>query len=144
MAKAIKLPDGYYWDSSSITHDRKTLDDILNNSILETGSNSNGTWRKYVNGDMECWFNQQVNVAVNSNWGILYAGVGSLHDFPQKFIEIPIVQISLAPCDWYGIIGRDSAKTLTKSNPGNIVIFRGTSAGTAPYDVQVYAKGKWK
>ena len=35
-----------------------------NNVIVESGSNSNGTWRKYANGDMECWFIQQVSVAI--------------------------------------------------------------------------------
>lgn len=38
MAKAIKLPDGYYWDSSSVSHDRKILDNILKNDVLYDNS----------------------------------------------------------------------------------------------------------
>lgn len=30
MAKAIKLPDGYYWDSSSVSHKREILNEVLN------------------------------------------------------------------------------------------------------------------
>lgn len=33
MAKAIKLPDGYYWDSSSVSHDKETLNQIINANI---------------------------------------------------------------------------------------------------------------
>ena len=144
MAKSIKLPSGYYWDSSSITHDRKILDDILKNSISEVGSNSNGTWRKYANGDMECWFIQQVSVAINAQWGSLYVGIASLHDFPQTFTEIPVTQISFAPNGNQALIGRTSDNSLTKSNPGKIALFRGTVNSSVNYKIHVYAKGKWK
>lgn len=30
MAKAIKMPDGYYWDSSSVSHDKEELKQVIN------------------------------------------------------------------------------------------------------------------
>lgn len=127
-----------------VNQNANDLDDVINNKITEIGSNNNGTWRKYANGDMECWFSQSMNVSINTQWGSLYAAVVNLHDFPQEFIEIPNVQISLAPYNWQALIGRTSDSSLTVSNPGNIALFRGNSAGSATYTVHVYAKGKWK
>ena len=129
-------------DKSSLVNAINSL--FPNNVIVESGSNSNGTWRKYANGDMECWFIQQVSVAINAQWGNLYVGGSDLHDFPQEFSDIPIVQISLAPSGWQALIGRTSDNSLTKSNPGTIALFRGNVNSSANYKIHVYAKGKWK
>ena len=56
------------------TTDKSSLVNAINsmfpeNVIVETGSNSNGIWRKYANGDMECWFTQTVEKAINVAWG---------------------------------------------------------------------------
>lgn len=115
-----------------------------NNIITETGSNSNGSWRKYANGDMECWFIQQVSVAINAQWGSLYVGTASLHNFPQTFTEIPVTQISFAPNGNQALIGRTSDNSLTRTNPGKIALFRGNVNSSANYKIHVYAKGKWK
>lgn len=46
MAKAIKLRNGYYWDSSSVSHDREELDKVINTNVgksirLKKTSNQN-------------------------------------------------------------------------------------------------------
>lgn len=41
MAKSIKLKDNTFWDSSSISHNKKTLDNYLNKTILSTKLSSN-------------------------------------------------------------------------------------------------------
>lgn len=38
MAKAIKLPDGYYWDSSSVSHNREELANIISPNIVDNGT----------------------------------------------------------------------------------------------------------
>lgn len=38
MAKAIKLPDGYYWDSTGVTHNRVSLDELLTSKVLYSRS----------------------------------------------------------------------------------------------------------
>lgn len=131
----------YSFDTPEITSgwgEWNTIDSV------EVGSNSNGTWRKYANGDMECWFIQQVSVAINAQWGSLYVGTASLHDFPQTFTEIPVTQISFAPNGNQALIGRTSDNSLTKSNPGKIALFRGNTATSVRYKIHVYAKGRWK
>lgn len=35
MAKSIKLKNNMYWDSTSITHNKKNLSDILNKNIMQ-------------------------------------------------------------------------------------------------------------
>lgn len=40
MAKAIKLPDGYYWDSTGVTHNRIGLNELLTPKILYSRSKS--------------------------------------------------------------------------------------------------------
>lgn len=122
------------------------LDDVSANKIIETGSNDNGTWRKYANGDMECWFRQKVDVSINSQWGGLYVGTTSLHNFPQTFIDLPVVLLDIeTEGGWQALAGRPSANgKTTTSNPGDISFFRGTSCGLVSFTVNVYAKGKWE
>lgn len=120
------------------------------NSVVENGSNDNGSWIKFADGTMICKFTQIINVVVNTAWGSLYGGKCSVHDYPQEFIDIPEASINLvANVDgnyggWIGNNGGTDDIRPTKKNIGEFVMLRPTTTSNGYYKVQVIAIGKWK
>ena len=50
MSKSVKLKNNTYWDIDSIRANGKPI-----GYIVESGSNSNGSWTKYADGTIEEW-----------------------------------------------------------------------------------------
>ena len=123
------------------------------NSVVENGTNNNGSWIKFADGTMICKFTQIINVVVNTAWGSLYGGKCSVHDYPQEFIDIPETSLTLIANNtadggnYAGFIGTnggtDDIRPTTK-NIGEFNILRATTSSNAYYKVQVIAIGKWK
>lgn len=120
------------------------------NSVVESGSNNNGSWIKFADGTMICKFTQIINVAVTNAWGSLYGGKFSVHDYPQEFIDIPEASITLVANNdgnyggWIGNNGGTDDIRPTKKNIGEFVMLRPTTTSNGYYKVQVIAIGKWK
>ena len=120
------------------------------NSVVESGSNNNGSWIKFADGTMICKFTQIINVAVTNAWGSLYGGKFSVHDYPQEFIDIPEASIALVANNdgnyggWIGNNGGTDDIRPTKKNIGEFVMLRPTTTSNGNYKVQVIAVGKWK
>ena len=120
------------------------------NSVVESGSNNNGSWIKFADGTMICRFTQIINVAVTNAWGSLYGGKFSVHDYPQEFIDIPEASITLVANNdgnyggWIGNNGGTDDIRPTKKNIGEFVMLRPTTTSNGYYKVQVIAVGKWK
>lgn len=120
------------------------------NSVVESGSNNNGSWIKFADGTMICRFTQIINVAVTNAWGSLYGGKFSVHDYPQEFIDIPEASITLVANNdgnyggWIGNNGGTDDIRPTKKNIGEFVMLRPTTTSNGIYKVQVIAIGKWK
>ena len=130
-------------------------DDLVTaiNSVVESGSNNNGSWIKFADGTMICKFTQIINVAVNTAWGSLYGGKCSLHDYPQEFIDIPETNLTLVAnntadggnyAGWIGTNGGTDDIRPTNKNFGEFDILRPTTTNNGYYKVQVIAIGKWK
>lgn len=120
------------------------------NSVVENGTNNNGSWIKFADGTMICKFTQIINLTVNNAWGSLYGGKFSVHDYPQEFIDIPEASITLVANNdgnyggWIGNNGGTDDIRPTKKNIGEFVMLRPTTTNNAYYKVQVIAIGKWK
>lgn len=120
------------------------------NSVVENGTNNNGSWIKFADGTMICRFTQIINLTVNTAWGSLYGGKFSVHDYPQEFIDIPEASITLVANNdgnyggWIGNNGGTDDIRPTKKNIGELVILRPTTSSNGYYKVQVIAIGKWK
>ena len=120
------------------------------NSVVESGSNNNGSWIKFADGTLICKFTQIINVAVTNAWGSLYGGKFSVHDYPQEFIDIPEASITLVANNdgnyggWIGNNGGTDDIRPTKKNIGEFVMLRPTTTSNGIYKVQVIAIGKWK
>ena len=120
------------------------------NSVVENGSNNNGSWVKFADGTMICRFTQIINVSVNNAWGSLYGTKCSVHDYPQEFIDVPETSLNLVANDggnypgWIGNNGGTDDIKPTNKNIGEFSILSARIYNDGYYKVQVIAIGKWK
>lgn len=114
------------------------------NSIVESGSNTNGDYIKYSDGTMICIKKITfTNVVINAVWGSVYETASTLDfgDYAQEFIEIPNVAVTLAEgstcfCETF--------TERTKKAIGNTFLWKPAveSGGNMTFDI--IAIGKWR
>ena len=110
--------------------------------ILEEGSNSLGEWIKFKDGNMISRGYVRKTLTINQAWGSLYyANVGKIK-FPLAFSAVPYVQLinSSAHALFIASAGNNTSRTET----GNIDIYRPTSGTSGTYDIGFVAIGRWK
>lgn len=131
--------------SSKITSDTDTYNCNYINGIIESGSNDNGNWIKYVDGTMITYQEIEVEIACNTAWGNLFVGnYATSINFPQIFKGLPKVLIDLklkvGACfkvEW-------EIPIITTSSYKNIGVGRGTSSDAVGFKATIFAIGKWK
>lgn len=116
-------------------------------TIIESGSNANGSWTKWSDGTMECTKVIQIDSAwIGTPWGSMYYYQDeNVHYFAQEFISEPtdfqlfFNTTNSAGC-WAGAYG---TMLITKSSFKNFALFRPTE-NTVNGKLYVNAKGRWK
>jgi microcystin-dependent protein len=108
-------------------------------ALIETGSNSNGTWIKFVDGTMICRHTKGVSIECTSQWGNLYEGGADLGSFPASFSGVPTVMVTNTAPDGYFEGLRSSSAT----SWGHIRMAIPSSA-TREFVVNLLAIGRWK
>lgn len=113
--------------------------------VVESGTNSNGTYVKYDDGRMECYKTVEGTVEITEQYyGYFYhtpdGKYFNLGDFAMPFIERPICDITFrgGNVQWIGAIQNQSA-----THAGDLHIISVTSKTAGAY-YDVVAKGKWK
>lgn len=113
-------------------------------TLIESGTNSNGTYIKYSNGIMMCTKRVQFSTPFNVAWGVFYETpnpipVGS---FAMPFIEIPI--LSVASSIGSSVIF-ESPIWLTETGIQGIILMRPVKSDYAMSgSFDIIAIGKWK
>ena len=65
------------------------------NSVVESGSNDNGSWIKYSDGTMICYKSTgEIDMNITTPWGSLYEGNISVGNLPAEFIETPTIFVT--------------------------------------------------
>ena len=108
-------------------------------AFIETGSNSNGTWIKFVDGTMICRHTKGVSVECTSQWGNLYEGGADLGSLPATFSDTPTVMVTNTAPDGYFEGLRSSSAT----SWGTIRMAIPSSA-TRDFIINLLAIGRWK
>lgn len=122
---------------------------VSDGNIIESGSNENGNWIKFVDGTMICYetFSIGGTTTDGQNDGSLwYVDISLQHSFAQKFISKPIIRINaytsenanlhyLWVCTKYN--------SVTTSSFGNYRIYSPTNT-TMIVSLDYIAIGKWK
>ena len=112
------------------------------NSVVESGSNDNGSWIKYSDGNMICRKTTgEINVSITTPWGSLYEGNVSLGNFPAEFIETPT--ISVTPFG-SGMLIEQGGIDASETSWGNATCVRPNSVENVKARFYLMAIGKWK
>lgn len=113
------------------------------NSIVESGSSSNGEYIKYADGTMICTKKVSfTGLQFTIVWGNAYETPPvDLGDYAQEFIDIPVMFVSCA----YSTAAPEGLAN-TKTSYGSVVFYRPikTEATTYSYTFYLMAIGKWK
>lgn len=117
------------------------------NGVVESGSNSNGSWIKYDDGVMICHGKITINGKIETAWGSLYYLEDNVaRYFSQSFISPPEIQTSI---DYttdsgfiIGMIGND--REVTNNYFKGVTLIRPTARANDEYKVNYMAIGRWK
>ena len=112
------------------------------NSVVESGSNDNGSWIKYSDGTMICYKSTgEIDMNITTPWGSLYEGNISVGNLPAEFIETP--KIFVTPFGSGMLIERGGIDA-SKTSWGNITGVRPNSVENVRARFHLMAIGKWK
>ena len=143
----------YYKGESSIRlladkiylYDNALLADI----VFESGIKDGWHYKKWLNGEMECWKKIEYKNTGWNSWGSIYESIPDIpqYTYPITFKDVPSFRAEI--CDSTlnhyisGIEYHFGNGTASKSP--NFVLLRGTSYDrTGTYYMTIYAKGLWK
>lgn len=117
---------------------------VVSDFVVEQGQSGIWYYRKWQSGMAECWGRRNVDVNVNIAWGsALYYGTATTINYPFKFVERPITQIT---CEY----GTDSASLFIAScgTGTNVyatpVMLCRTDAKTVNCNILYHVHGRWK
>ena len=112
------------------------------NSVVERGSNDNGSWIKYSDGTMICYKSTgEINMNLTTSWGSLYEGTINLGNFPTEFIETPTISVTSFGS---GMLIEQGGIDASKTSWGNITGVRPQSVTGAKARFYLIAIGRWK
>lgn len=128
----------------SATNLNNLQDNVENaiNGIIESGSNSNGSYIKFSDGTMICRKTMSyTNIAINNAWGSLYESNSSLNigNYAMPFINVP--EISITPCNPIII---EKFGDATASSFGTFFAVKPKTAEKETFTINCIAIGKWK
>lgn len=109
--------------------------------IIESGSNTNGSYIKWSDGTMICYKRMDYGEkAITKEWGSFYESDRlTIGNYPQAFIEIPRIFIMDLN---YSFIEKESS-SITKTSWGDFFSTRPVSR-TQHVIIDCFAIGKWK
>ena len=133
LASAVKSVNGVAPDSTG---------NVEIAAEYEMGTSGIWTYRKYTNGDYECWGSQTCTGTTATAWGSLFALECDMPDYPIEFVDNPNVQISVILNSTTGCWPAGYSAG-SKTNCGQVALVRPTSAFINAA-VKIYARGRWK
>lgn len=145
IKEVVNINDDMVGDLAQLnTTNKNNLVSAINEIVVESGTNANGSWLKYANGIMICIKKIKfTNVVINTEWGSVYESASKFNfgDYAQEFIEIPNVSITLADgatCFCESFSGR------TKKSIGSTWLWKPAVEADGTMTFDIIAIGKWK
>lgn len=111
------------------------------NSIIETGSNTNGSYIKFNDGTMIC-YGFRTNTITNDRTqvgGMWYTNQIDLGSFPVSFVEMPTIILHN-----FGVLTILEHNDVTNQNIGTVYMGNGTKRTNVEQKTMFVAIGKWK
>lgn len=120
-------------------------------SIVEQGSDGTWTYRKWTDGNAECWCKVQFNSPVTTELGNLFTSdtiSASNVTFPFTFTEMPVITATLssmaAACWLMPSSNTQAAQKTGTTQTGRYQIVRATSLSNGAFTINYYVRGKWR
>lgn len=98
-------------------------------------------WKKYANGNAECWRRVNQTGDITTAWGSLYYGECKSVDFPFKFVGIPACNISVESGTSLWVI---SNGITTDTKPADVCVARISSLSNANFTIIYHVIGRWQ
>lgn len=109
--------------------------------IVESGTNGNGSYIKFENGDMICRQKIEKNAPIKGTFGQgFYGGAESLPNFPIEFVDCPIVSIAIESAQAISAVPYG----ITKESVNFCYLYSFSSYDNAKVIINIIAIGKWK
>ena len=149
MGSTVKLANDLYLETSSIVRKQGSqitpLDTYLD-TIVESGSNSNGEYTKYSDGTMICTKRViKQNVKLTNSWYSLFNNENDtsidLGSYAATFIEEPVVNITYMGGNGCWLINNNGHSA---SSPGKVQLCTVSSRTIGTCILDITAKGRWK
>ena len=149
MGSTVKLANDLYLETSSIVRKQGSqitpLDTYLD-TIVESGSNSNGEYTKYTDGTMICTKRViKQNVKLTNSWYSLFNNENDtsidLGSYAATFIEEPVVSITYMGGNGCWLINNNDHSA---SSPGKVQLCTVSSRTIGTCILDITAKGRWK
>lgn len=149
MGSTVKLANDLYLETSSIVRKQGSqitpLDTYLD-TIVESGSNSNGEYTKYSDGTMICTKRViKQNVKLTNSWYSLFNNENDtnidLGNYAATFIEEPVVNITYMGGNGCWLINNNGHSA---SSPGKVQLCTVSSRTIGTCILDITAKGRWK
>lgn len=112
-------------------------------NIVESGSNSNGSYVKYADGTMICWKTLAKTTNITNGWGSLYESSSSisLGDWAEAFYSKPTVNATKTSGQgsWLELVQNISATSC-----GSTYVVSAVSRSNASITIEIIGIGRWK
>ena len=117
---------------------------IVKDDIIESGSNTNGSYTKYSNGTMICYKTVTQNNVSFSAWGSWYESAQiDLGSFPQSFKTGTVPIITAQSKNSGGAVANGGILNATASSCGYTRVYRPNDPGAIPITIDIIAIGEW-
>ena len=128
-------------NDTNLNQMQTNIENAINAIMVESGSNTNGSYIKFSDGTMIC--RKYINFgqkAISNEWGSFYESEKmTIGNYPEPFIEVP--QIFVMPLNTFFI--EKDATNISKTSWGDFYAVRPVSQ-TIYISVDCFAIGKWK
>lgn len=116
---------------------------IPTGAIIESGSNVNGRYTKYANGDMVCTAHLVFGTTVKGGHGSIFISPTLVWTFPAQFVNTP--SISGNPINWAACWVGYGGVNITSNIDAHLALFSGVSIDTGGTSLAapVTATGRW-
>lgn len=119
------------------------------NGIIESGSNDNGNWIKFVDGTMICtnrYFIQELGNTTTQSGALYVSNEIQGKSFPATFTNRPEIFFNFENATWGGknVISIKTIGYPTTSVAPNIQLVSATSSTNTAINFEYLAIGKWK
>lgn len=114
------------------------------NSVIESGSNTNGNYIKYADGTMICFQPKVFSVSDYEQWGVFYRKVlSNPFTFPVPFTTFPTVTFSGRNTSSAQLVNIIDGAVIDQNGVNSIQLFRPNSSSGETI-INYIAIGKWK